>query len=77
MAEEQERQQALAVLEEQQRLRNIVMVQTQERQQQALATLHQERRQEFRLEHVDLNPEDRPLDQARAQGILQGWEQQR
>ncbi|KAG6882562.1 hypothetical protein C0995_014431, partial [Termitomyces sp. Mi166 len=27
-------------------------------------------------EHEDLNPEDRPLDQARAQGILQGWEQQ-
>ncbi|KAG5715197.1 hypothetical protein E4T56_gene3080 [Termitomyces sp. T112] len=79
MGTEQERQQqeALAVLQEQQRLR-----QDQERQQ-ALAILSQERqeraRQEeelFRAEHIDLNPEHRPLNAAMAQSIFQGWEQQ-
>ncbi|KAG5716843.1 ATP-dependent DNA helicase PIF1 [Termitomyces sp. T112] len=79
MGTEQERQQqeALAVLQEQQRLR-----QDQERQQ-ALAILSQERQERasqeeelFRAEHIDLNPEHRPLNAAMAQRIFQGWEQQ-
>ncbi|KNZ78774.1 hypothetical protein J132_09912 [Termitomyces sp. J132] len=70
-------EQALAVLEEQQRLRH------EKDRQQALAILNQERqeraRQEeelFRAEHIDLNPEHRPLNAAMAQRIFQGWEQQ-
>ncbi|KAG5715838.1 hypothetical protein E4T56_gene17884 [Termitomyces sp. T112] len=72
MATEQERQQqeVLAVLQEQQRLR-----QDQERQQ-ALAILSQERLREEEEEHIDLNPEHRPLNAVMAQRIFQGWEQQ-
>ncbi|KAG5722200.1 hypothetical protein E4T56_gene5328 [Termitomyces sp. T112] len=83
MADHQIQQQhALAALQEQQRLRHIAMVEEQERQQQALAILHQERlREEERLrqqeqEHIDLDPEHRPLNAAMAQRIFQGWEQQ-
>ncbi|KAG5719878.1 hypothetical protein E4T56_gene15223 [Termitomyces sp. T112] len=83
MADHQIQQQhALAVLQEQQRLRHIAIVEEQERQQQALAILHQARlREEERLrqqeqEHIDLDPEHRPLNAAMAQRIFQGWQQQ-
>ncbi|KAG5328734.1 hypothetical protein C0989_010285, partial [Termitomyces sp. Mn162] len=83
MADHQIQQQhALAALQEQQRLRHIAMVEEQERQQQALAILHQARlREEERLrqqeqEHIDLDPEHRPLNAAMAQRIFQGWQQQ-
>ncbi|KNZ72343.1 hypothetical protein J132_03869 [Termitomyces sp. J132] len=82
LAEEQKRQQeeALAVLQEQQRLRQIAIAEEQERQQQALAILSQEREREeeeqFMPEHIDLNPEHRPLNAAMAQRIFQGWQQQ-
>ncbi|KAG6867149.1 hypothetical protein C0993_006248 [Termitomyces sp. T159_Od127] len=73
---EARQQQELAALQEQQRIGQNAIAKEQARQKAAEEARQREGLERLRQqEHAPLNPEHTPLNEARAQMIIQGWQE--